>query len=89
MDTAKPALSSAGEVIFEPEDSSSKDVLKLELDCSRYWAVRSADMFVLITITHSVSRPRRALILRDVHAAGEPVKGRSTVSLSLSALPGG
>jgi hypothetical protein len=50
IETASPALSSAGEVIFEPEDKRASDMLKAELDCSSKEAVVCADMFVLITI---------------------------------------
>jgi hypothetical protein len=53
MDTAKPALSSAGEVIFEPEDKRASDLLNMALDWLNKVAVVCADMFVLITITNS------------------------------------
>jgi hypothetical protein len=32
MDTARPALSSAGEVILEPDDKRARDLLNRELD---------------------------------------------------------
>jgi len=53
IETAKPALSSAGEVIFEPEDKRASDWLNMELDWASNVAVDCADMFVLITITNS------------------------------------
>src|SRR5664280_2151325 len=81
MDTAKPALSSAGEVIFEPEDSRARDLLSSVEDWRSSWALLSADKFVLITITLSVSRPTEGpFILRGVLAADAPFHGRSTIS---------
>src|SRR5450432_4587996 len=53
IETAKPALSSAGEVIFEPEDSRCRDWLKLLWDCISSVAAFCADRFVLMTITNS------------------------------------
>ena len=50
IDTAKPALSSAGDVIFEPEDNRASDWLSMSLDCVNSEAVFSADVFVLITM---------------------------------------
>jgi hypothetical protein len=50
IDTASPALSSAGEFTFDPEDSSSSDLLNAALDFSSNDAVCSADVFVFITI---------------------------------------
>jgi hypothetical protein len=77
IDTARPALSSAGEVILEPEDKRERDALKAVDDFCSKDAVESADVFVLITITLSVSRPVRGIdFLRGVHAAGEPFQGR-------------
>jgi hypothetical protein len=32
IETANPALSSAGEVIFEPEDKRARDLLNIEVD---------------------------------------------------------
>jgi len=59
IETAKPALSSAGEVIFDPEDKRASEALNLELDCPNNCAVDCADMFVFITIllTPSMSHP--------------------------------
>jgi hypothetical protein len=80
MDTARPALSSAGEVIFEPEDKRARDWLSILEDCMSSWALFSAAKFVFITITLSVSRPRwGALILRGVLATDEPFHGRLIV----------
>ncbi len=63
MDTARPALSSAGEVIFEPDDKRCKDAFKLLWDCISSVAAFCADRFVLMTITTlSVSRPGRGWI---------------------------
>src|SRR5580693_6211276 len=53
IETARPALSSAGEVIFEPEDRRSKEALKLLWDCISSVAAFCADRFVLMTITNS------------------------------------
>jgi hypothetical protein len=53
METARPALSSAGEVIFEPEDNRANDWLNIVLDWLSKVALDSADVFVLITITNS------------------------------------
>jgi hypothetical protein len=33
IETARPALSSAGEVIFEPEDKRARDLLSCDEDC--------------------------------------------------------
>jgi hypothetical protein len=58
MDTARPALSSAGEVILEPEDKRERDLLNSELDWLNSCALVCADMFVFITIlTPSLSHP--------------------------------
>jgi len=63
MDTAKPALSSAGEVIFEPEDKRARDLLNSELDWLSSCALVCADMFVFITIlTPSLSHPLRGFV---------------------------
>jgi len=51
METAKPALSSDGEVTFEPEDKRASDLLNLELDAPSRLAVVCADVLVLMTIT--------------------------------------
>jgi hypothetical protein len=62
METAKPALSSAGEVTFEPEDKRASDWLNMALDWASNVAVDCADMFVFITIlTLSVSRPVKGI----------------------------
>ena len=53
IETAKPALSSAGEVIFEPDDNRASDWLNLVEDCMSSVALPCADRFVLITITNS------------------------------------
>ena len=47
METASPAGSSAGEVIWEPEDRRWRDWLKAEEDCINCAAAFSAEMFVL------------------------------------------
>jgi hypothetical protein len=63
IETARPALSSAGELIFDPEDKRASDMLNAELDCSSNDAVDCADMFVFITIllTPSMSHPLRGV----------------------------
>jgi len=62
IETAKPALSSAGEVIFEPEDKRASDWLNMALDWASNVAVDCADVFVFITIiTLSVSRPVKGI----------------------------
>jgi hypothetical protein len=83
IDTARPALSSAGELIFEPEDKRERDALKAAEDFCSNDAVESADVFVLITITLSVSRPVRGFYFC---AASMPrvnhFKGGFTMSLN-------
>src|SRR5581483_1601259 len=64
IETAKPALSSAGEVIFEPEDKRASDWLNMVDECSNSEALLCADRLVLMTITLSVSSPRRAFVAR-------------------------
>jgi len=57
METARPALSSAGEVTFEPDDKRARDLLSIEEDCMSRFALLCADRLVLMTIiTLSVSR---------------------------------
>jgi len=58
IETANPALSSDGDIIFEPEDNRWSDWLNIALDCSNSDALFVADMFVFITIlTPSMSHP--------------------------------
>ena len=54
MDTARPAASSSGEVIFEPEDKRASDLDNIEDDSSSKRALLEADTFVLITITKTL-----------------------------------
>jgi hypothetical protein len=62
IETAKPALSSAGEVIFDPDDNRARDWLNIFEDCCSSEALLCADRFVLITIiTLSVSRPVKGI----------------------------
>lgn len=69
IDTARPALSSAGEVIFEPEDKRERDLLNSALDWPNSCALVSADMFVFITIlTPSLSHPFRGFVLHGIPA---------------------
>ena len=42
IETARPALSSAGELIFEPEDKRARDWLRLLEDCISSVALLSA-----------------------------------------------
>src|ERR1700742_2101711 len=53
MDSDKPAGSSAGEVIFEPEDKRASDLFSIEVEAARLLALVAADTFVLIIITNS------------------------------------
>src|ERR1700750_1460718 len=53
IETAKPALSAAGEVIFDPEDRRESDWLNLLEDCIRSAEAFCACRFVLMTITYS------------------------------------
>jgi len=50
IETAKPAASSSGETIFEPEDNRDKDFANIEDDSESWRALLRADKFVLITI---------------------------------------
>jgi hypothetical protein len=60
IDTARPALSSAGEVIFEPDERRARDLLNMLLDALSNVALDCADVFVLMTIlTPSMSHPLR------------------------------
>ncbi|MFO1475823.1 MAG: hypothetical protein U1F98_04125 [Verrucomicrobiota bacterium] len=69
IETARPALSSAGEVIFEPEDSLARDLLNSELEAPSKPALVCADMFVLMTIlTPSMSHPCGDLMLHGISA---------------------
>ena len=52
-DTAKPAASSAGVVIFDPEDKRASDLANIVEDCASKLALLWADIFVLITMTNS------------------------------------
>src|SRR5258708_19608123 len=52
-ETARPAASSSGDVIFEPEDRRASDFANMLCDAARLRAPVCADMFVLITITNS------------------------------------
>src|SRR4051812_47361923 len=73
IETASPALSSAGETTFEPDDKRARDLLSCVEDCMSRFALLWADRLVLMTIiTLSVSRLlfKEALILRSVLAAG-------------------
>ena len=81
METAKPAGSSAGEVIWEPDDKRCRDWLKAAEDCISCEAAFCADMFVLMTITNSFreSPPGGAFDLHDIHVAGRPFNGRPAV----------
>src|SRR5271157_4871667 len=53
MDSAKPAGSSAGLVIFEPDESCANALFSWLVDLLRLLADVMAAMFVLITITNS------------------------------------
>src|ERR1700723_3827242 len=69
-ETARPALSSAGEVIFEPEDKRASDCCSAALDWLNNVAVFIADVFVLTTIPIIYSfreSPRVGLFLLTQH----------------------
>src|SRR5580658_6043742 len=71
MDSARPAGSSAGVTIFEPEDSCANALFSSLVDVSRLLAAVMADMFVfklLITIclTLSLSHPVWGASLHDI-----------------------
>src|SRR5271169_5482171 len=76
-DTARPALSSAGEVIFEPEDKRASDWLNIELDCANRLADVCADMFVfmIILLTPSLSHPFRGFDFHDIPVARRALQG--------------
>jgi hypothetical protein len=60
IETARPALSSSGEVIFEPDDRRARDLLNIVLEAWSNVALDCADVFVLMTIlTPSMSHPLR------------------------------
>src|ERR1035438_8169045 len=78
IETAKPALSEAGEVIFDPDDRRWSDWLKLAEDCISSVAAFCADRFVLMTITNSLRESPReghlicaTSVLRVFHFMGE------------------
>src|SRR5215212_2871382 len=50
VETARPAASSSGETIFEPEDKRASDLLSIEEDSASKRELACADVFVLITI---------------------------------------
>src|SRR3954471_14364940 len=50
VETAKPAASSSGETIFEPEDKRDSDLASIEEDSDSKRELACADVFVLITI---------------------------------------
>jgi len=69
MDSAKPAGLSDAFTICEPEESRASDSLSMLVELLRLLALLSAAMFVLITIslTLSLSHPFREL-LHGIHA---------------------
>src|SRR6185436_10008822 len=76
METARPATSSSGETILEPEDKRASDLLNSALDSDSNRALVCADMFVLMTIlTPSMSHPLRGIFLRDIPAARRTFEG--------------
>src|SRR5204862_4759096 len=50
VETAKPAASSSGETIFEPEDKRASDLANIAEDSPSNRALLWAEIFVLITI---------------------------------------
>jgi hypothetical protein len=82
METARPALSSAGELIFDPDDNRASDWLNRALDCPSNPAVVCADMFVFMTIllTPSLSHPFRGFWFCTASLPfGGPLKRRPPV----------
>src|ERR1039457_923891 len=71
IETASPALSSAGEVIREPEDNRASDWLNMEEECMSRVALLCADRFVLMTITLIRESPP----LRGIDFARRPCRG--------------
>src|SRR5205823_14303422 len=57
IDTARPAASSSGETILEPEERRARDLANIWEDSESIRELLSAEIFVLITITASVSSP--------------------------------
>jgi hypothetical protein len=53
IDTARPAASSSGFTIFEPEESRASDFCSDDVDSARRRAPFAADMLVFITILDS------------------------------------
>jgi hypothetical protein len=82
MDTANPALSSEGEVIFDPDERRWSDCASMFDECIKSVEVLCAWRFVLITITTYSFResPREGhFYLRNIHVAGVSFNGRNTV----------
>src|SRR5580692_10594144 len=63
-DSAKPAGSSEGDVIWEPEDNSASALFNMLVEPAKFVALVSAAIFVLITIltTLSLSHPLRGTL---------------------------
>src|SRR6187401_2496619 len=73
IDTARPAASSSGDTIFEPEDKRASDLLSIEEDSESKRALLCAEMLVLITIQSFRRLPSNGgLSVNDVHAARRP-----------------
>src|SRR5208337_953320 len=70
MDSAKPAGLSAGDTIFEPEESCANALFSSLVDLSRLLADVMAAMFVLITITNSfLELPLSGHLFHDIPVA--------------------
>src|SRR3954470_23052887 len=78
-DTARPAASSSGETIFEPEDNRASDFCNIELDSESNRALLWADIFVLITIRLlPLSRP----VLHGAFCTRHPCRGANFLGIA-------
>src|SRR5882757_5185357 len=88
-ETARPAASSSGDVIFEPEDRRASDLASMLCDAARFRAPVCADMFVLITITDSFheSPPGGGFLFHGVLAEGDVFQGFHLLPVGVNWLP--
>ncbi len=76
-----PAGSSAGETIFDPEESRASDELSMLLALLRAFALFCAAIFVLMTIfTLFLESPLAGFSLRNIRVAWQNTCGHSPVS---------
>src|SRR3990172_9534651 len=81
MDTARPATSSSGETIFDPDERRASDLLNNALDSESNRALLCADTLVLMTIllTPSLSPPFRGYYCTASLPRGGPFPGHPPV----------